>query len=351
MKFITVPLSWIFRLIVFFRNKFYDNNYVRQRQLDCVVISVGNISTGGTGKTPFVELISSYLLENEKFVIILLKGYLREHDDIKVIEVGYDNKSHSLTTENIGDEAFLFLENINSRKGRGLIVIGEDKTKTADFAVRKFKPEVIIIDDGFQHRKLYRDLDIVILDGNEGKHLLPAGNLREPLRNRIRADITVVNEKFNEKKLLGSKWPPIAANAYYLLESFRNHEKETIDVGGRKAVAFCGIGDPDSFKELLKNNQVELLNFIRFKDHQNYTAADITNILSSYDALNAELIITTQKDFLRIRNFEIVLESASDNIYKQLLFNYPLYYPIIKMQIRSKGEELYSHLDKVINLA
>ena len=350
MKLITIPLSMIFRFIVFLRNKFYDNGYIKQKQLDCIVISAGNISTGGTGKTPFVELIADYLLDNEKFVVILLKGYMREHDDIKVIELGYDNVKRKLTTENIGDEAFLFLENIESRKGRCLIIVGEDKTKTANFAVRKFKPEIMIIDDGFQHRKICKDLDILIMDDNEGKFLIPAGNLREPKKSRIRADLVILNEKFDEKKFFGYNWASAAAIGNYQLKSFQNHKKEASIIKGKQAVAFCGIGDPGSFKKLLILNQIELLNFIQFRDHHNYTSTDIQDIITSFEKLKAELIITTQKDFVRIRNSEIVLETSGDNIYKQLLFNYPLYYPIIKMQIRKNGEDLYSHLDKVVKL-
>lgn len=350
MKILTIPLSILFRFIVYIKNKLYDNGYISQKQYDSVVISVGNISTGGTGKTPFVEMISEYFLENGKFIVILLKGYMREHDDIKVIELGYDNAKHVLVTENLGDEAFLFLENIESRKGRCLVIVGEDKTKTAGFAVKKFKPEILIIDDGFQHRKIARDLDILLLDGNEGEHLLPAGNLREPRKNRVRADMIIVNEKFGGKKLIEYNWAATAAVAEYQIKAIRNHKGESVNISGKKAVAFCGIGNPDSFKEMLNLNQVDLINFMEFRDHHNYTASDLKNIISSFESLDAELVVTTQKDFVRIRNSEMVQETSTDNIFKQLLFNYPLYYPVIKMQIRKNGEELYSHLDKVVRL-
>jgi tetraacyldisaccharide 4'-kinase len=350
MKPFAILLSLIYRFVVFIRNKFYDNGYVKQKQHDCVVISVGNLSVGGTGKTPFVEMISDYLLENEKYIVILLKGYMREHDDIKVIELGFDNTKHSLNTENVGDEAFLMLENIQNKKGRCLIIVGEDKSKTATFAARKFKPEIMIIDDGFQHRKIYRDLDILIIDGNEGRHLIPAGRLREPMRNRIRADLLIVNEKFGDKKILGYNWTSGSAIAHYELKSFQNHKKDTTDVTGKKAVVFCGIGDPGSFKELLISSKVEILDYIEFRDHHNYEIDDIKKILGSFEKSGGDLLITTQKDFVRIRNSETVLESTQDNIFKNLLYSYPLYYTVVKMQIVKNGGELYSHLDKAVQL-
>src|SRR4030095_7590934 len=202
-KIATVPLSFLYRIIVFVRNIFYDNEYIKPKELDNnIVISVGNLSVGGTGKTPLVELIADYLLERGKFVVVVLKGYKREQDDIKVVELGYNNQRHPLTTENFGDEAFLYLANLEHKNGRGLIIVGDNKTKSAKFVNAKFKPEIIIIDDGFQHRKLARDLDIVILNPDSDKHLIPAGTLREPARNIHRADLVVVNTKFSKTAII-----------------------------------------------------------------------------------------------------------------------------------------------------
>jgi len=350
MKLITVPLSIVFRLIVYFRNKFYDNGFFKQKELSNVVISIGNLSVGGTGKTPFVELVADYFLENGKFVVILLKGYNREHDDIKVVELGYINPKKHLNTENFSDEAFLFLENLDNKNGKGLIVVGDNKTKAAKFASSKFKPEIIIIDDGFQHRKIYRDLDIVLVDGNEGSLLIPAGKLREPFKNKSRADIVIVNEKFDGNKMVGNigHMPSVICN--YSLENFINYNNEPFDVKGKSAVAFCGIGDPASFKLLLVENEINVLKFVTFKDHYNYLLKDISSLISAFNELKADFFVTSQKDFVRIKNSEIVLESASDNLYKQLLFTYPLYYPKIKMQIRHNKETLYLKLDKTLKI-
>jgi len=347
MKIITIPLSILFRIIVYFRNMFYNHGLFKIKTLSCPVISVGNLSAGGTGKTPFVELVADYLLNKGKFIVIVLKGYKREHDDIKVVELGYENTRKHLNSENFGDEAFLFLENLENKNGKGLIVVGDDKSKAAKFANAKFKPEIIIVDDGFQHRKLGRDLDIVIIDGNEGPHLIPAGQMREPFKNRTRADLIVANEKFDGLKMIGhiGHIPSVICN--YELISFINHKKEPIDVNGKTALAFCGIGDPDSFTLLLDENGVKVTRFVRFKDHHNFILRDIEKIIDAYKEDKADIIVTSQKDIVRLKNSEIVLESKSGNLYKQLLFNYPLYYPKIKMQIKHNPETLYEQLDKI----
>lgn len=350
MKIITVPLSILFRIIVYFRNKFYDHGFFKIKTLSCQVISVGNLSSGGTGKTPFVELVADYMLEKGKFIVIVLKGYKREQDDIKVVELGYENTRKHLNTENFGDEAFLYLENLENKNGKGLIVVGDDKLTAAKFANSKFRPEVIIVDDGFQHRKLDRDLDIVIVDGNESGYLVPAGRMREPFKNRNRADIIVANEKFDGFKMIGhlGHIPSIICN--YELENFINYRKEPVAVKDKTALAFCGIGDPDSFLLLLKENSIKTTRFIKFRDHHNFTLPDIKKIINAFNEDKPDIIITSQKDMVRLKNTETVLESASDNLYKQLLFNYPLYYPKIKMQIKHNPETLYERLDKIVKL-
>src|SRR5205085_11298512 len=128
-------------------------------------------------------------------VAVVVKGYMREADDMKVAEIGYENSEGKLTSENFSDEGMQLLENLKDVNNRGIIVVGDDKSKSAKFADTKFQPDIIIIDDGFQHRKIYRDLDIVVV--NERKDMmLPAGNMREPRRNMVRADVIAFNNKF-----------------------------------------------------------------------------------------------------------------------------------------------------------
>lgn len=348
MKLLLYPFSLIFRFGVFIRNALYNNGIFKTRELSPKIISVGNISAGGTGKTPFVELISRYLLKKGKFIVIILKGYKREHDDIKVVELGFKNEGQ-LTTESLGDEAFLFIENLSDvETGRGLVIVGDDKTKAAKFAATKFKPEIMIIDDGFQHRKLARDLDLVILNPGMDRFLIPAGNLREPYKNINRADIVVVNNKFKVNAIAENtrNLPRIICN--YEFEGFFNIKNEKTDLKDSECLTFSGIGEPLSFSELLKQQSINISKTITFSDHHNFENRDILEIISSFTASGSKYIITTQKDFVRLKNSELVLNSKSDNNFKKLLYNYPLYYAKIKMQISHNEHLLYDALDEIM---
>lgn len=351
MKIITIPLSYLFRTGVFFRNFLYNIGIFKTKILDPKVISVGNISAGGTGKTPFVELITEYLLKKGKFVIIVSKGYKRDIDDIKVVETGYKNEKHELNTENLGDEALMLLENLSEKElGGGLLVVGDDKTKAAKFASTKFKPEIIIVDDGFQHRKLYRDLDIVLLNPDSDKHLIPAGKMREPVKNFKRADLLVINNKFDKFPVNENRKNMPQVICSYVFEGFKGTNDNLPDTGSiTSATVFCGIGEPGSFKTLLNDLNVKIDEFIIFPDHYYFTNEDLEKIMRSFKNNGSSHIITTQKDFVRLKNSELVLKAKSNNTYKNLLFNFPLYFAKIKMQIDQNSEHLYKEIDNLLS--
>jgi tetraacyldisaccharide 4'-kinase len=351
MKIFTIPLSILFRIGVFFRNFLYNLGLIKVKILDPKVISVGNISAGGTGKTPFVEMIAEYLLRKNKFVVIVSKGYKREYDDIKVVETGFKNEKHQLNTENLGDEALMLLENLSERElGGGLLVVGDDKSKAAKFAATKFKPEIIIIDDGFQHRKLYRDLDIVILNPNSDKHLIPAGKLREPFNNYRRANLLVINNKFDKFPVNENRKNKPQVICSYVFEGFKGISSEIMPKEGIKsATVFCGIGEPESFRTLLNDLNVKIDEFITFPDHHNFTNIDLEKIMNTFKKNGSTHILTTQKDFVRIKNSELVLKAKSDNTYKNLLYNFPLYFAKIKMQIDGNSEYLYKEIDNLLS--
>lgn len=350
MKFFLIPISLLFRLGIFFRNFFYNSGIIKAKVLEPKIISVGNISAGGTGKTPFVELITEYLLKKKKFTVIVSKGYKREFDDIKVVETGFRNEKHELNTENLGDEALMLLENLSdSGLEGGLLVVGDDKTKAAKFAASKFKPEIIIIDDGFQHRKLFRDLDIVILNPDSDKHMIPAGKLREPLKNYRRADLLVINNKFEKNPVNENRknMPQVICN--YVFEGIRGIDNTVLPVEDiRSATVYCGIGEPDSFKLLLNELNIKIDEFIVFPDHHYFTNSELENLMNSFSKNGSSHILTTQKDYVRLKNSELVLKAKSNNTYKNLLFNFPLYFTKIKMQINSNSEYLFKEIDNLL---
>jgi tetraacyldisaccharide 4'-kinase len=346
MKILKKLLSIVYRIIVFVRNFFYDKGILKIKFLDSKVISVGNLSAGGTGKTTLVEFICAYIIENNRFPVIISKGYKRQHDDIKVVETSFRNDNNELCTENFGDEPFMMLENLSVYNGKCLVVVGDNKTKAAKLASSKFKPDVIIIDDGFQHRKLSRDLDILILNPGDKSNLLPAGKLREPMGNMKRADLIIINNKFNKPGIIENTRHKPTVTVRYKLLGFMNKSGDMLDSEVKKATAFCGIADPSSFHDLLINNRINPVKFREFPDHHNFEADDIEQIIKDFTESDSEIILTTQKDYVRLKNSELVLKSKSGNIYKQLLFEYPLYYSKIKIEI-SSGEDI---LWKKINL-
>jgi tetraacyldisaccharide 4'-kinase len=344
-------ISIIYRLLVFCRNLLYNTKIIKPKVLDPAVISVGNLRAGGTGKTPFVELISKYILKQGKKIVIVSKGYNREHDDIKVVELSFKNEKCELSTENFGDEPILLLENLKETfPENGLLVVGDDKTKAAKFAAKKFTPDIIIIDDGFQHRKLYRDLDIVIINQNTDRKLLPAGSLREPFGNYKRADVIAINNKFIDKAITENfkNKPSVVCN--YKFEGFYNYKNETaLKETVKSAVIFSGIGDNNSFADLITGLGIKIDEFLQFSDHYNYKLSDAENILESFNRNNSTHILTTQKDFVRIKHTELVTKAKSENSIKKLLFNFPLFFAKIKMQITNNEEYLYKEIDKLID--
>jgi len=351
MRIFLLPLSFLFRIIVFIRNKMYNWRIIKPVELNSKVISVGNISAGGTGKTPFVELLAKYIISAGKFPVIVQKGFKRESDDMKVVEFDFKNEANQLNSENFGDEGLLLLENFNNdHTGKGLLVICDKKSSAAKFADSKFKPDVIIIDDGFQHRKLARQLDIVLLSETKNNFLIPAGNYREPHSAIYRADIVIVNDKFNDDLFIVKTKNKPRVTCKYELENFVNIKGEILKNENLSAVAFCGIADPDSFKALLDKENVKISGFLTFPDHHSFNQEEIQRIMNESKKHHLQPIITTQKDFVRIKNSELVLKSTTDNLYKDLLYNYPLYYAKIKMQISNNAQFLYDRIDELLKL-
>jgi tetraacyldisaccharide 4'-kinase len=334
MRIILLPLSFLFGIAVWIRNKLYNYDIINRKSLSCKVISIGNVSSGGTGKTPMVEYVSRYFLNKGKSVAVVLKGYKRIYDDMQVVEFGYDNSKGKLNTENFGDEALMLLENLpKTDSGKGLLITSDNKISGAKFADNKFKPDIVIIDDGFQLRKLLRDLDIVMINPYEKRHLIPAGNFREPFSNVKRADIIIFNHKFsNNVNLLHKGNLSRAVDCRYELDNFVNIKNEILEENCRKAVVFCGIGDPDSFKVLFEKSNIEITGFIGFSDHHGFVKADVENIIRTFKSKNADCILTTQKDFVRLKHPQ-AFGTELQKITYELLTNYPLYYADIKLQI------------------
>lgn len=282
------------------KNLLYDKKIIKPKAVEAYVISVGNITTGGVGKTPVVAEIAKYLMEKGFTPAIVSRGYGGKLSN-KNINVISDGKTTFFNAQQAGDEPFWLAQNTAA-----IVITTKNRFEGAQFAVEKFQATHIILDDGFQHRKLHRNLDIVLMDskmcfGNE--KLLPAGPLREGMEafKRINKFVIVskdVDHKRAEKLAkIYSNIPTIVCKTepdfVYNIKT-NQHLQAPAD-----ATAMCAIGQPEQFFAFLKDYNIE--NQIALDDHHQYTLDDINNIKGN--------IIVTEKDAVKLKNFDL------DNIY------------------------------------
>ncbi|MDD4953476.1 MAG: tetraacyldisaccharide 4'-kinase [Candidatus Omnitrophica bacterium] len=265
-------------------------------RLGCKVISVGNITVGGTGKTTLVEYIARYLKDSGHKVAILSRGYKRK----------------STSSENMGDEPYMLSKNLSDIP----VIVNKDRASGALRAIIEYQTDTVILDDGMQQWRLRKDLEIIAIDavspfGN--RHLLPRGILREPLSGLKRADIFILtksdlaqNNIEEIKGLLGRVNPraKIFESIHQPLGFYQIGGKEELfsprAFTGKPAVIFCAIGDPDSFEKTIKNLGIEVALSFNFPDHHHYGQKDLERITKVAQARNIDLIITTQKDAARL---------------------------------------------------
>lgn len=287
----------------------YAVGVFRTRTLPCRVVAVGNLSVGGTGKTPLVELIARTLEEEGRRVVILSRGYGRRRgpDAVRVVS---DGAQVLLSAAEAGDEPVLL-----ARRLPGVpVVVGRDRGRAGAWALDRFGPDVLLLDDGFQHRRLRKDVEVVCLDarapwGHGG--LLPRGTLREPPAALSRADLLVLTHSTSCRDLPAvvaevRRWAPSApvAHAAYEAEAIEDVASGAVlplDVLARRAVlAFAGIAVPESFAGTLAEQGVVPRDFVAFPDHHPYDRADILRLAERARGVGAEVLLTTQKDAVRL---------------------------------------------------
>lgn len=294
----------------------YKYGVLEQHRLDCQVISLGNITVGGTGKTPTAQRLATIIQEMGYRVVILNRGY-RAGWNGQVGLVSDGNKIFMTVTE-AGDEAYLLAKSLPGIP----VVIGRNRIITGEYAVNKLKAEVIILDDGYQHWQLARDLDIVLIDASNmfgNKFLLPRGTLREPLSNLDRAQtflLTKVDQssddardmihgtlaRYNDKALVvESIHQPkcfVEIEEWYKGLRINNVALETIR--NQKVIALSAIGNPSSFEQTILDIGVAEVCGVRYADHHDYTMAEMQDITQQGIDEQAYAIITTEKDAVKI---------------------------------------------------
>ena len=298
--------SIIILLIYYFRVLIYKCRIVRPKKLNAKVISVGNITLGGTGKTPFVLYLASELKKTGENIAILTRGYKRESKK----QLDLLGEKSNLSWKEAGDEPYLLAQELLSVP----VIVNKNRFKAGTLALRKYRSEIFLLDDGFQHWKLARDLDIVIIDSFNpfgGEKLFPAGYLREPVSSLKRADILVLNKSdcaINKKNILNvlNRYNPCAlvVESVYQVVSINNlldnSSMEIESVKGKKALAFSGIANHISFEKSLEGIGIKKLKHLKFPDHYPYQENDLEKIENEAISLGADFILTTEKDMIRI---------------------------------------------------
>jgi tetraacyldisaccharide 4'-kinase len=297
------PFSAVYSLVVRVREALYRTGVLRSRALPKPVISVGNISVGGTGKTPMVILLARLLLDRGKRVAVLSRGY--GGDGAGEVRIVSDGTSILLSPEEAGDEPFLI-----ARSVPGLVVVtGADRYRAGLEACERFQPDVLLLDDGFQHLRLRRDLNIILLDCRKpfgNGRTLPAGLLREPLSAARRADLVVYTRCEGGETLPSFPGIPALRSSHCLRGCVAlggGAVTPFTTLHGRRGVAFAGIADPDSFFVALKKEGLELTATVPFPDHCRYDRAGIDSLRQKLKETGGEYLITTEKDAVKLTPF------------------------------------------------
>jgi len=297
-------LSCIYRCVLGLRWLSYNAGILKRATLPVPVISVGNITLGGVGKTPLVEYIAHYLKSNGKRVAILSRGYGSK----KRVISGNDNRK----VEEYNDEHLMLRENLPDVPN----IIDHDRVSGGKRAIAGHNVDCLILDDGFQHLRLNRALDIVAINALNPfgyERVIPCGFLREPLKNLQRAGLFIIThtnlcEKYevdairNRLNLIKPSVPVIESiHEPSQLENISNKTVSAIKwLEGKKVYAFCAIGCPESFLKSLENSGAELVNSRQFLDHHFYSREELGNVVNEAIQLGADAVVTTQKDKVKI---------------------------------------------------
>lgn len=296
------PLAMFYWGLVYWRSLFYKYGFFVSRRLPCSVISIGNITVGGTGKTPTVIFLAEYLKGKGKRVAVLSRGYGRATKGTLMVS---DGNGPNVSWEESGDEPFLMAKKLNQIP----VVVDDDRFRGGMFIMQKFNPDIILLDDAFQHRAIERDLDLVLVNSGDKSFdhkLLPYGLLREPWMNINRGDAVVLTKTnlknpkpFLIRKIKESGLPILHSTTHASLSTLSPENPGSI----RKKTVFIvsAIGDSSGFNQTVKNLGCDIVGEKVFPDHFKYSQSDWKNM----ESLSAQVdyIITTEKDWVKIEHF------------------------------------------------
>ena len=316
--------SKIYFILIYIRNLLYKLNFLKSRRLPCFVISIGNITAGGTGKTPMTMYVARLVEKSGYKPVIVTRGYKGSYKNgPAVVSNGSD---FFMTVEESGDEACMMAGELKIP-----VIVGKKRYNAGLLAIKEFRPDVIILDDGFQHIALERDLNLLLCDfknplGNG--HLIPRGRLREPAQGFLRSDAVILTrsdrrdekDKLEKPDFLKNKPSFETCHSPYIVKHVNYSgkpelhfypENEAIEpkISG---FLFSAIADNDDFRLTCKKIGLNIKGFSAFLDHHGYTRKDLETIYVKYIESNADYLVTTQKDYVKIRemmpdNFPLII--------------------------------------------
>ncbi len=303
-------ISLLYRSIVSLRYTLYACGLLRRKKLDCSVISIGNITLGGTGKTPMAIALAGLLSQKQKKPAIVSRGYGRTDDSVMMVVS--DGRTVHADAQSGGDEPVLMASKLSGVP----VVVGRNRYKASLYAVRTFASDIIILDDGFQHLKLKRNLDIVLVDAADpfgnGK-LFPAGILREPIESLQRAHAVVLTraespdaaEEFRKtiSRFTRARIFTAQQRAADLIERNSGEIKPLSALGGARVLAFSGIARPLSFTATLRSLGAVVAAECAYPDHHGYSKTDLAAVFQKAADERVSMIVTTEKDAVRLSGF------------------------------------------------
>lgn len=301
------PLSWVYRLCVHSRNHLYEKGWMRCYVPPVpLVISVGNIVAGGTGKTPVTLLIAGAFYD--RFTIaILARGYRSKAEKLDMPVILCEGFGPNFPANYCGDEPYLFAQ----RLPKSIVIVGRNRKK-ASFLAAKAGAQVILLDDGMQHRRVARDFDVVVVDVGDpfGQgYFLPRGFLREDVRSLMRAHLIILNhiqdtEQFNDAKtkLKPYSQASIIGTKGYLIAMRDLNGQEVVISGEKKVGMFCAIAHPEYFQRTLEQEGFQVVNEYILADHDTVRSKDLEQFAQASLKKGANWLICTEKDRVKIQD-------------------------------------------------
>ena len=337
LKVVLSGLSMVYGFLVEQRAVFYKKRFFQGKRLARPVISVGNITWGGSGKTPLVELIVRFLQGKKVKPVVLIRGYMAE-------------QRKSPDEKNLSDEARMLTQSLKNVP----VLCGADRITNAQAALKKYPVDVFVLDDGFQYLKLERDLDIVAIDAanafGNGK-LIPRGILREPLSALRRADVFVLTktdggrsnlESIKKKLRQINPGAPVVETIHQAvgLTSLDDaaDAKAPSFLKGKSIAALCGIAQPNSFWDLLRSLGADLQIMKSFQDHYVYERDDILHVLDLCREKKIDTLVTTDKDAVKLKKFQELFRNE-----------FAVFSLKMKIQITTGEDELYGRISRLLD--